>query len=257
MPVPAELQPLIVKALGAVEQHPQHEYGPLKRKHLMTTWRKLEHPRAHLARRWLALITGQQVLPRFVEPDYPPSIVDELEEHLASLTPDELHDFKMIDRYVHPEGALALAEQVILGSFDRDEAFKIACRMHYLVGKSWEYQPVYAVYVEGAANRSLVEVSRPDDGYDAFHYLGNLSFTNDTFALGASVTAPGTLHGEQFTDTMWVRSGQSDCAAEAAIAWSCGAESKDPEPDKLLEFWRWWLTDAIPQAWAKAEEQAT
>jgi hypothetical protein len=191
---------------------------------------------------------------RFVEPDLPQHLRDERVEHLAALTPDELRDFEMIERYTHPVGALALAQDVMDGNFARDEAYKIANNMHYSVGHYRDYQPVYAVFVEMAANKALAEVSVPDGGYNAFEYLGNLSLKGDTFALNASFPAEGTLLGEQFTDPLWARSGQADCAANAAMAWACGAESLEPAPGRLLEFWRWWLTEAIPQAWTKAEE---
>lgn len=54
--------------------------------------------------------------------------------------------------------------------------------------------------------------------------------------------------------------GERDCAYHAARAFSArlvpetGRHERDPK--KLREFWQWWLTEAIPTAWAASADRA-
>lgn len=58
-------------------------------------------------------------------------------------------------------------------------------------------------------------------------------------------------HGQTVTvnDEYWVgMAGWGDGAGAAAVAWACSAESKACDPERLKQFWTWWLDEAWPQA---------
>ncbi|MBA3873493.1 MAG: hypothetical protein H0X30_30550 [Anaerolineae bacterium] len=242
MAITSEFENELQKLLTGLTDHPTHEYGPKQRQKLFYLFKS--DPFGMLVWRWLAFITARHVLPIY--------------EVFAS----ELNQNDWYFNLKFPRRSLYMAKKVLLGKEQAQVGYDMANGAYD--PKDFDYgwralRPVpFNVYqASWAASMALLEVSAND--LDPFRHLANIAFYSDGFTIARGIskdiqaTYPDSIPGEDFTDALWAESGHSDTAAAASSAWACEGLSREPDPNKLLEFWHWWLTEAIPQAWELAE----
>jgi hypothetical protein len=253
MTLPEKLEIVVQEALKTVREHPQHEYGPANRKKLIDVFFELGTPTAVLARRWLAVLSAKKVLHLYAEPNYP----ERYYEQIKAFPEEEWQQVQEQMRYIHPQEALKLAETVLLGEANAVNVGRIANETHYYVGHWKSYQPVAAVFAELAGNRALGEAAWPE---------GNPFWNLHLY------TQPNSSPYVEF-DLDWALSRSGDAAANAFVAQCCVVNTRQPnsqadangeydawvknpvlDSQTALSFWQWWLLEAVPQAWTKAEQ---
>lgn len=121
-----------------------------------------------------------------------------------------------------------------------------------------ERLPVNAILVGSAAQSALSEVL----GWYRLDWLsGNekrLWFQPPSEAVedpeyrawyeGNEIEGSASINSINGNDVRQVLYGR-DSAGEAAVAYACGPFSIRCEPERLEEFWTWWLTEALPKAY--------
>lgn len=243
MTLPKKLEIAVQDALKLIHEHSQHEYLPADRKRFGDILFELDTP---LAWQWLAVLSAKHVLHLYVEPDYPASYYEKIKE----FPPDEWRQVQERMRLDEPKEAVRLAEQVLLGEFDAKYAHLIASETQYYIGYYRRYQPVPAYFAEMASNRALTEASSPR--YSPFYRYFE-------------------QHMNPYSNLDWTRKRNGDTAAYAFIAQCCVVSDDQPDhqlenareydiwinnpiidPQKSLEFWQWWLDDALREAWQRA-----
>jgi hypothetical protein len=117
--------------------------------------------------------------------------------------------------------------------------------------------PVNAILAGGTSERALAEVL----GWYRFDLIRQDEkdyWLRPPFAASRDsedqFEGTDTVIHEEPTDEKLVRVG-SDAAGEAAVAYACGPTSIRCGPERLEEFWTWWLTEAIPKAWQMAASE--
>jgi hypothetical protein len=246
MMIPSQLNNELEEALTRITQHPTHEYGPKQRQKLFNLFNS--DPFTATVWKWLAIVTARHVFPIY-------------ESYAVQWNEDEWdYDLKF------PLQSLEMAEKILLGEEDAETGWdmgNIAYDPHSFTYVAWRtHHPVpFNIYqASWAASMALLEVSSVD--YDLFEDLPNIAYWEGGFlwekGVGATIrnSHPDAVLGEEYTDVLWARSGHSDTAAAAVSAWACEGLSTDPHPEKMLQFWRWWITEAVPQAWELAEAHA-
>ncbi len=250
MGFPEAVRTVAAQALREIHDHPFHEYGPGNRKLLVDTFHALEQPLADRAVRWLAVLAARKSLfkyERFLTPDMKATLEDQA--YVSDL----------------PQFSLTMAERVLLGNVSRKQAFSFACDKHYTVGNMMHFtQPAEAHFANVAANRALVEASDTH----AMEVLWSKFNPIKQFWI-SKYDEDGTysdITPKILTDSLWafVGGASADCVSAAATACACLAEVKLEDvnvedtnvlidTDLLLEFWRWYLTEALSEAWKRAE----
>ncbi len=249
MILPDEIETATRQAMKSVLEHSQHQFLPVDRKQFTDTFFKLSTPVADLTRRWLGVLAAKRVLPLYVEPNYPESYY----EKIKRFPPDEWRHLQDRIRLDLPQEAIQLAEQVLRGEFDTDQAGRTASETYSYIGYYKHYQPVSAAFAEIASNRALLEASAP--GYSPFQFF-------DQYA-GVGV--------KSYSDLDWLRDGGNGDAAGYAFIAECSVMygkkpanvseyqwwMKSPTFDRQrsLMFWTWWLTEALQEAWENAFQQ--
>ncbi len=100
------------------------------------------------------------------------------------------------------------------------------------------------------AYKALLEV---DGWLNPFQWAGDVRQGEGYFVMGGTGTHPGERTAEEFTDEQWAHmAAVGDAASCAAVASACSAESITCMPERLQQFWMWWLNDA----WRLAEQLA-
>lgn len=133
-----------------------------------------------------------------------------------------------------PEQILDLAEQVLNGSLDFEIARNASAldELYQLLGGDLEDEVPATVEFAGEA------------AYCAFVNIRHQPFQN-------------LLVDEKLTDDKFYSQLGGDAASSAVKAFAGvlmdGYWVKKSDPQKRLEFWEWWLTEAIPQAWDLAQ----
>jgi hypothetical protein len=237
MPLPQELQRAADKALNVVIKHPDHEYGPKHRRRLFQVVRS--DPVMIRTWKWLAVISSRRVLPIY-------------EAYIDTLNKNEWYY-----NFAAPNIHLKAAEDVLQGKLEAKHGYEMANAAYEqsdfdyrLVSKPVPFRIYQAAW---SSTIALLEISQMD--HDPFATLPNRAYAANGFFYGRGVAEdirkefPDGIPGEDFTDALWTESGHSDTAAVASIAWACDESSKISQPQKLLYFWHWWLTDALNEAW--------
>ena len=101
-----------------------------------------------------------------------------------------------------------------------------------------------------AAYHALKEARGQDPFHDLdkFYKLGVISWPSGK----PIVEYPEPIRADRFTDEDLCQVEDSDTAANAAVAFSCDPGGPLCDPVKFKEFWTWWLTSAISEAWETA-----
>ncbi len=213
MPMPTHLKVLIDQTLGEIRYHPEHRIEPKRRREIYNAFGPKEDIKANRSRGWLAVISARYVLPIF-ERGFPD--VD---------TPSRLID---------------IAEKTARGAFDAGTAVREASNGQEMAGRLWGYDetvvPWNASMAGNTAHRALAEAA----GLDPFE--SKITGVVGTKASNARRVLIDELPDEKLAKMF----GDTASAAVVAFAWSPGNSKCDPS--KMLEFWEWWLTKAIPKA---------
>lgn len=242
MTIPIVIQQEIDRALEIVMQHPDSEYKPKERKALFLLLKTKSY--GLIAWKQLAILSAQRVLPIY-------------EAYIEKTEREFYYDTKM------PHKSLTMAENVLLGKVNSTSGYNYANAAYeqsdfdYMITKPVPFRVYMASWT---ASIALLEVSKLD--VDQFSKLPNFGYHSDGhFSMGRDVSKKienvfsDGISGENFTNTLWARSGHSDTAASACTAWACEDNSKELIPTKQLEFWEWWLTDGIKTAWNRASKR--
>ncbi len=226
--IPEEVQGLLDEALQIVQTHPNHELGQNERRIIYETLRSI--PRGEVACRWLAILAAQRVLPIY-------------EHALTTINEYQENDEFGVNAVQKPRYMLHAVEQVMLGLIAR-ESVKEAWDdfyhfLHIGLDKRVPYLALSATYE--AVCEAMGTIPLHNQVSKAVHldkgtteYVSSDKWTDEELA-GAGANA-------------------ADAAVNAVYAYAQIAGTRQFDYQKVLEFWRWWLEEAIPQAWKKAGE---
>lgn len=218
--LPHEIKIVVATALDEVAVHPKHFLHPKTRRTLYDLIQSLFPITARQIRGWTAFITAQRVLPIFER---------------------SLPDERM------PRRLLALAQRVLVGSLPSTSwrVKRYVDVSYHAAGHCWgrdEEEVPYSADIAGsAARKAILEVL----GYEP---LRNLHYLH-------VFTSPQSLSGDDLSDLHLATDGQGDTAGTAAIAYATAGDNLNAAPQRLNDFWQWWLQEAIPQGWKQARNQ--
>lgn len=225
--LPEEVQLAIGEASKVLLISPTHEMGQNHRRRI---YRALQStPRGEVACQWLALLAAHRVLPIY-------------EHALAKIDEYREQDEFGVNAIQKPRYMLNAMGQVIRGMIPRESIINEARYdldgfMHIGLDKRVPYLAVSAACeavdeVMGAMplQTQISKAVRHDDG--TIEYVGSDKWTDEELA-GAGANA-------------------DDAAVDAAYAYAQNSETSQFDYEKVLEFWNWWLEEAIPQAWKMA-----
>jgi hypothetical protein len=218
--LPHEIKIFLATALDEVEVHPKHFLHPKTRRALYDLIQSLFPTTAWQIRGWIAFITAQRVLPIFER---------------------SLPDERM------PRRLLTLAQRVLVGSLPSTSwrVKRYVDVSYHAAGHCWgrdEEEVPYSADVAGsAARKAILEVL----GYEP---LRNLHYLH-------VFTGQQSLSGDDLSDLHLASDGQGDTASAAAIAYATEGNNLNAAPQRLSDFWHWWLQEAITQGWKQARNQ--
>ena len=227
LPLPPALQTLVDTALAEMQTDPDHRLSHRRRGQIYDALGPLTEDSGRKARGWLAVMTAMRVLPIFQ----------------AAFPEDTL-----------PQQLLDMAVSMVQGRGDEAAADELQEWGYNASGNAWGYDeaemPWNADMAGSAAYHALKEArgQPPLQHLDKVFKLGVVAWPS-----GEQVTKyPNPQAATQFTDEDMCQIENSDAAAVAAVAFACNAGGPTCDPDKLREFWTWWLMEAIPEAWETA-----
>lgn len=229
MEFPKRIQDITQTILSKVEAHPEHRMGW---RHRRTIYQQLDSINVRIRQR-LAILSTYHVLPIFERYCTPEYFMQYWEGSAGTLekTPPRL---------------LEMAEDVLSGLMNAEEAAHVASDVHY-----WNYLsddpkwpvPDVAQCVQAAAVTALGECCSSESPVEHYIWLEEIGSLNAEDVLG-----DGRVANEETLTTYG-----GDAACKAAMAYACSPSYSWPtfnlNPNKLGEFWTWWLTQAIPTAW--------
>jgi hypothetical protein len=228
LPLPETLQALVNTALAEMQADPDHRLSHQRRGQIYDALGPLTEDISRNARGWLAVITARRVLPAFQ----------------AAFPEDTL-----------PQQLLDMAVSILQGRGDEAAAEELQEWGYNASGNAWGYDEAEVPWNADLAGSAAYHALKEARGQPPLQYLDKV------FKLGAVAWPPGEQITEypeprpatQFTDEDLCQIDASDTAANAAVAFACEAGGPFCDPGKLREFWTWWLTEAIPEAWETAQ----
>jgi len=215
MSLPREVESMIQEAYARVTSDVEHDFSPFRRQALYEVVAPMSHSPGQQLRTQLEIITIRKVL-HFWEQLWPDTQV--------------------------PHEALAIVEAVLRGTIDVEVAKRAAWEMSEQLdelcaepeegfGDTGDFDP--AVTAACAVGRGAVRTLWTACGTDPFEDLElNEEDTNNSLSLDP-----------------W----SSDAARWASDAYAGVVSLASSSADKRLEFWIWWLHEAIPAAWEAAQ----
>jgi hypothetical protein len=231
MPIslPKEIQELVNSALAEVNSDPLHRLAPQRRQQIYVAFKANANPVGRRACGWLAVITAKKVLPLFQQ---------------------EFPEDKL------PQDLIDTAIGVMQGRVDDATADDILDEGYHASGNAWGYDETEITWnadLGGSAAYHALKEARgqePFDNLEREYKLGVVSVPSREWVD----KYPQPTKGDQFTDEDLCQTENSDTAAVAAVAFACQPDGPLCDPSKLQEFWTWWLTAAIPEAWKTAQQ---
>lgn len=220
--LPEILQELIGEAVKEVKVHPHHNLSPVTRLNIYHSLDPIKlTPSLYPKRGWLGVLTVRRILPIW--------------QRAMPLWESENDKSNLISSNLLPEHILKLTENLLLGLIDVQFTWKEANNYWDEVGnliqeilEDFEKKVFNTAHVCNASLHALHETL----GVEFLGKLKNWAKYND----------------EQLSNHFFA----CDTAASAVIAYAGGGNVSPFDPEKRLDFWEWWLTEAIPQAWELA-----
>jgi hypothetical protein len=249
--LPHDLLQVIADALTNMRSNPAHHLAPFYRYQLYRTLGRLvgSESSSHEGsgdsvspvRAWLAILTAEHTLPIFEGATF---VLEDIDEDFLRL----------------PRQLIGMSKDLMRGQVDLRSARWDAGEAHERFG-NWVDEayydsnaaPLNAVLAGTVAQRALSEAA----GLDYFQSMTpekeqrwlqppEISTSPQDRGLNLQSQEP-----EQLTDEQLVYEG-GDAAGIAAVAYACSPTSVRCEPERLEEFWTWWLATALPEAWKLA-----
>jgi hypothetical protein len=230
MMLPSEIQRLVDETLDLVRSHPQHEMGQQQRRKIYAAlWAS---PKGNRASRWLAVLSARRVQPIY-------------EDEMVARPYNRESEVQLVDRM------LMLAEQVASGivsweEFKRRQANdEIEDFYHNCLIAAQEPLPGYVWLVALAAENALNEAL----GLRPFETLLSGEVTDE-----AGITI--ITDSDTWSDPQLAGAGMhaDDASLDAAYGYGRMTSHDTYDVARVLDFWEWWLTDALQQAWQLASE---
>lgn len=220
MQIPEDLKSLINLLLVKIRSDPSHHLQAQNRQEIYEAFGSRTDRRANSARGWLAVITARHVLSIF-----------------ERTLPDD----------TSPRRRIEMAEATLQGSLLVEDAIREAAEGHEIAGRLWGHEDsevTWNAYLAGtAAYRALAEAA----GVDPFKKISWILASESTDQGGQPIPFD-QLSDEKLAERL------GDTASAAAVAYAYDADQLECDPNKLLEFWSWWLEEAIPTAWNCMDE---
>lgn len=223
-----------------IRNHPKHELGQTLRREIYNLLR--ETPEGTLCCRWLAMLSARRV----------ENIFEEATAHWKEEGPDE--DKKAWARQAIADGKLWAQEDLV-------DDWKVAERMND-IAEGVLNNTISTAYASQVASTHYYETVGAFGLGSSLSQKGYLALRAAYNALGESyVVVPlktelsdGATSSREWEDyrLAGVGANADDAAVDAAFAFAEANQNGDYDSEKLGLFWEWWLTEAIPQAWEKA-----
>ncbi len=212
---PTTLEHLLRTLLEEVRIHPQHVLWPYQRYLVYEQLGRLEEPAGYQRHGWLGLTTAEYVLPIWQQA----RPQDDHMQRLLQLTNE------VIEHKADTKAAEQVAEQV----WDM---------LVNAVDNTGYGQDVQATPQAASALLAATVALQLTLGVDVSYWWLDLDAEENAEEERESETDPWT----------------TDVAGWAVHAYAYDGKPlwKNLNKDKQLEFWTWWLTEAVPAAWAKA-----
>jgi len=210
--------------LDQMKQHPRNYLdGRIRREiyNLLNVNSTLHPDRRHQS---LAILAAEYVLPLYQPTGLDDRLVYQLLEAARAFTQNET-DVAKVDEI---EEAGYNAAQWFGYDFEKDQ---------------WHYQSAHAGF---AAYKALVEARHLIDPWDG---IERLSKSDGVHRVGGEPHPEGWTVGAEFTDDDWCNLATfGDTASAAAFAYATSADVDECLPEKLRDFWEWWVSVALPKA---------
>jgi hypothetical protein len=228
--LPPELQVLVKETLTLIRDNPKHEMGQVQRKLIYEAlWSTVQGDKAS---RWLAVLAS-----RYVQPIY--------ERAIAAL-----YKYNTEYEVKFPSRMIEMGEKVLKGDLAEEDIRRsinngtIEDFYHHLNIGSDRSVPKPAYLACKAAWETFSEAR----GYRPFQpSRATLMFKDEQGnKVESSIDA--------LTDEFLASSSSGDAAVSAAYAFAGLVNKEQYDADRLLEFWTWWLEQALPTAWVKASD---
>lgn len=236
MSLPIQLQTAVEHALNHINHHPQHEYHPEKRKELMQVVTKYGK-QGRITRAWLAIKAAESVATVY--------------DNYVLANAGKLRIFDADNYRSFCLDSIQLAINVLQGSETVEKASSVLIESHYYmtdyIATALPYRVANAAKTSSRAIAEVVICIESD----------TTQLETDIFwsRLHRIVDSDGTvLRGEKLTNLAWASFMLADTAAYALIVKAYDIDTKIIYPSAALEFWQWWLTEALPQAWELASQ---
>lgn len=215
MQVPEKPDSLINHLVINIQRDPHHHIPAQKRQEIYEAFGPRTDRQATSARGWLAVITARYVLSIFEQ-----------------ALPEETNPRKLIE----------MAEATSRGNLRVEDAIREAAEGHEIAGRLWgreDTEVTWNTYLAGtAAHRALAEAA----GVDPFKKISWI-LASESPDQGGQPIPFDQLPDEKLAERL------GDTASAAAVAYAYDVDQLKCDPQKILEFWRWWLMEAIPAAW--------
>lgn len=226
--LPNEIQSLIQKILEEVNADSKHRLKPQRRRQIYESLKKGSDSYGHQSCKWLAILAAKRVLPIF-QKEFPENTL--------------------------PKELLTNAIGVLEGKKGIESAYNIQDQGYHAAGNTWghdESEISWNADMSGRAAYNALKETRgqtPFSDLDKYFKLGEVVIPS-----GNIVTEyPKPISATEYTDEDLCQIEPSDTASCAAVAFSCRPDGPYCDPAKLLEFWTWWLSEGIPEAWKLAQ----
>lgn len=237
MSIPDEIRQAAAVALKHVGTSSDHEFMPVERLALLQHFDHGGTETAQKARQWLAILSTYHVM--------------SLYHSFVYLSPSESRHLSLRDfadavdamRYCRADEAVTLAIRVLQGKASKETAYNVSQSL-YAQGDGELVIPLSSMFIEWASVRALEAVC---DLVPHFRspYPNATQLDVDLAVSNRNDSAGMALVAWAMDDTVV----KGKCIADA---WNTWIHLRHMLPDKMLEFWRWWLTEAIPEAWQLA-----
>ncbi len=227
--LPIAIRQMIDEALMAVRKDPLHEMGQDRRRRIYEAlW---SSPLGEKACKWLAILSARRVQPIYQEGVAASSFAN--------------HEFAagLLDRI------LSIAEKILTGELSHEdlqrgeENGEIEDFYHSILVAAEKEFPYYVWLAALAADNTRLEAL----GYQPLQtrISGEMADENGNMIITSS---------DRWSDVRLAGSGchADDAAVDAAFAFAKCSTREQYDTSKVLEFWEWWLAEAIPHAWEKA-----